>query len=175
MLVKMLIGISGGRHDGRQWPPAGWVLDIPDWEARDLVRSGFALNADPPPAQAALKQDWVDYAVGQGEDPAQAADMTKAELIEEAAAPPAGEPANVSLPAHTAAGPVAPESLPVPETSAGAGDPDTGRGASAEANPPAPADPKTAWIDYAVSQGAKADAAAGMTKADLMSRYGGRI
>jgi hypothetical protein len=50
------------------------------------------------------------------------------------------------------------------------GDPGT-----AEAGPPAPSGPKQSWVDYAVSQGATADEAAAMTKADLMSRYGGRL
>lgn len=44
---------------------------------------------------------------------------------------------------------------------------------------PAPADPKTAWIAYAVSRARtpeEADAARNiLTKADLMSRYGGRL
>lgn len=44
-----------------------------------------------------------------------------------------------------------------------------------QAEPPRPADPKQAWIDYAVSQGADEGEAASMTKIDLMSRYGGRI
>jgi hypothetical protein len=37
---------------------------------------------DEPPAQSALKEDWVAHAVAQGDDPEEAKDMTKAELIE---------------------------------------------------------------------------------------------
>ena len=36
-----------------------------------------------PPAQSALKADWVDHAVSQGMDPAEAADSTKDALVEQ--------------------------------------------------------------------------------------------
>jgi hypothetical protein len=41
--------------------------------------------------------------------------------------------------------------------------------------PPAPGDPKQAWVDYAVTQGMPADDASRMTKADLQSRFGPRL
>jgi hypothetical protein len=41
--------------------------------------------------------------------------------------------------------------------------------------PPRPADPKQAWVDYAAGQGMDPETAAAMSKADLMSRYGGRL
>lgn len=37
---------------------------------------------------------------------------------------------------------------------------------------PKPADPKADWVAYAISRGADSDAAADMTKADLVDRYG---
>lgn len=43
------------------------------------------------------------------------------------------------------------------------------------AAPPAPGDPKQAWVNYAVTQGMSADDAARMTKADLQSRFGPRL
>jgi hypothetical protein len=43
------------------------------------------------------------------------------------------------------------------------------------AEPPAPHDIKQKWIDYAVLCGENPDTARDMTKADLMSKYGGRL
>jgi hypothetical protein len=40
---------------------------------------------------------------------------------------------------------------------------------------PKPADPKQAWVDYAVSQGADLSAVADVTKQQLMQAYGGRL
>jgi hypothetical protein len=41
--------------------------------------------------------------------------------------------------------------------------------------PPAPGDPKQAWVDYAVTQGMAPEDATRMTKADLQSRFGPRL
>jgi hypothetical protein len=43
------------------------------------------------------------------------------------------------------------------------------------AEPPRPSDPKQDWIDYAEYRGLDREKAAAMSKADLMSRYGGRL
>jgi len=40
---------------------------------------------------------------------------------------------------------------------------------------PLPADPKQAWVDYAIAQGEDPDVAPRLTKADIMSKYGGRL
>jgi hypothetical protein len=40
---------------------------------------------------------------------------------------------------------------------------------------PAPADPKAAWVDYAVSRGATRAEAEDQTKAQLQAMYGGRL
>ncbi len=74
---------------------------------------------------------------------------------------PALAPMVVSQPAATAAGPLPspPEPEPDPEPPSA----------------PGPADPKAEWIGYAISRGADPDTAGRMTKADLMSRYGGRL
>jgi hypothetical protein len=45
MKVKTLGQISGTR-DGKEWPPSGSVLDLPEGEARDLVKSGMAVETD---------------------------------------------------------------------------------------------------------------------------------
>jgi len=35
----MFVGISGGRGDGTDWPPAGGVIELDDEEARHLVEA----------------------------------------------------------------------------------------------------------------------------------------
>lgn len=82
-------------------------------------------------------------------------------------------PAPVSLPAETAAGPVPAETEPVRVPDAEmVPDPEPEEAPEA----PKPADPKADWVEYAVkARGADPDVAFRMTKADLMSRYGGRM
>jgi len=46
--VRLLIHISGTRN-GEDWPPAGGRIDLPDQEAEDMVRNGYAAYADPVP------------------------------------------------------------------------------------------------------------------------------
>lgn len=82
-------------------------------------------------------------------------------------------PAPVSLPSHTAAGPdYTPESAPEEEPGPAASGADP-------PEPPKPADPKQDWMDYASDPRTPGhiteDEAGMMTKADLMSRYGGRL
>lgn len=42
MRVRMKVGVSGPRHDGRDWPAVGGDLVVPDWEAADLCTAGLA-------------------------------------------------------------------------------------------------------------------------------------
>lgn len=146
MIIQMLIGYSGGRYDDRPWPSLGTDFEVPDWEGEGLIRVGHARFV-------------------------RASDPPAAPPAPPPPAPPVLSPAGpvVSEPAATAAGPVTPEPAPEPAP-----------GPEPEPEPeelpaPGPADPKAAWIEYAISQGAKRDTAAAMTKADLMSRYGGRL
>lgn len=39
----MIVGVTGGRHDGTEWPPAGGKIDVPDWEADDLIAGNLAV------------------------------------------------------------------------------------------------------------------------------------
>lgn len=48
MYIRMRHYVSGGRHDGREWPPAGLVFEVPDWEGEDLIVHGHAVLAEPP-------------------------------------------------------------------------------------------------------------------------------
>lgn len=160
MLVTMRTQISGTR-DGERWPPPGEDIDVPDAEGWDLIRAELADQA----AQAEPGQL-------PGRPPAP-------EPAPEATAPPGTEVAVPEAPAAAEDG------------EPGTGDSaDTGQGEPAEtaaaepdvaaadtpAAAPGPSAPKQAWIDYAVNvHGADVHAASQMTKADLMSRYGGRL
>jgi len=142
MWVAMVISISGGRADGRPWPNAGYLLELPDAEGEDLIRGRMAVQVPvPQPVQAPVS-----------------------------APPPAAPPvqAPVSAPPQTAAGPV-----PAEPGTASAAEPAAAAGQEMEQ--PKPADPKQAWVDYAVSQGADLSAVADVTKQQLMQAYGGRL
>jgi hypothetical protein len=46
--IRMRDTISGGRHDGRPWPPAHTDFQVPAWEANDLLRGGLAYPGKEP-------------------------------------------------------------------------------------------------------------------------------
>jgi hypothetical protein len=99
------------------------------------------------------------------------------DLIRARHAIPADPPAVTAGPGTArvtaAAAPVIPEqAAAVPE---GIPEPAAAVPVPAETPAPGPADLKAAWVDYAVSQGTDRGQAEAMTKADLMSRYGGRL
>lgn len=148
--IRMLIGVSGSRHDGRPWPAASGEIDVPGWEAEDLIRAQIAVDA----GQADDEPVVPDPVPGESRPPSQieGEELAAAQYKPEPVAPP-----EVSAVAEVS---------PVAEVATGPEDPATA---------PAPNAPKQAWIDYAVSQGADVHAAGNMTKADLMSRYGGRL
>jgi hypothetical protein len=182
MIVAMTISMSGGRDDDRPWPGIGVPFEVTKAEGEGLVRWGHAVDLD----------DRVK--------PAQLAPNLRLP-----GTPHVSAPGPVSLPAETAAGPVDnPPPDPGPVYSSGdladdaadladnaadlaAGDVSADEPAEddepepeTQPEPPKPADPKQAWIDYAVSGAPVADRipepqASGMSKADLMSRYGGRL
>ena len=47
-MLRMLRHMTGGRHDGQEWPPFMGLIDVPEWEAPDLVSSGNAEYPDAP-------------------------------------------------------------------------------------------------------------------------------
>lgn len=46
MRVVMTVSLSGMR-DGKDWPPRGSVIDLPDDEAKTYIAGGMARPADP--------------------------------------------------------------------------------------------------------------------------------
>lgn len=57
MLVRLTVGISGTR-DGRPWPSRGSELDLPDEEARQMIKAGQAV-----PVTRNVNVDGIEYAV----------------------------------------------------------------------------------------------------------------
>lgn len=146
--VKMIVGVSGERHDGRKWPPMFGEIDVPGWEADDLIRGQNAVEAgaaaEPEPAPDVQVEAVASSEIAEAVAPA--------EITVQVGVTGPGE--------DGAAGPPA--------------EPDAVQPAPVVAPPPSA--PKQAWIDYAI-QACDADPAeaGAMTKADLMSRYGGRL
>lgn len=134
--IRLRETLSGGRIDGRPWPVAGGIIDVPDWEAEHAVNAGWAYYDEPEPAP---EPEPVP-----GPVQAQAA-----EAQAEAVAPVRQDELEPEL-AQEASAPEVPE-------------------------PPRPSDPKPDWVDYAVIRGMDRDKATEMSKADLMSKYGGRL
>jgi|SRR5215472_6847455 len=93
---------------------------------------------------------------------AEAADLVAAQIAVPAKAPekPAEEPESVLEPAPEPEE-VQPEEEPAMEEGTG--------------EAPSPSAPKADWVDYAVSKGEVPATAVSMTKADLQSKYGGRL
>lgn len=198
MLIRMSVGMSGGRHDDQAWPPLHGTIEVPDWEGIELVRGGMAV-----PEGDAARGLWREYrasGIWQAHEYL-AGRQAAPEPEREPLLPPPPErdpvPEVVSV-APPQVSPVA-EVSPVAGTSEtemtrdpedehdrleavadGTEPPDPGPEPEqvTEAEPaerPAPSAPKQAWIDYAVTQGADVHEASAMTKVDLMSRYGGRL
>jgi hypothetical protein len=181
--LRMIATLSGGGPNDRNWRdyPAGSELTVEDWEAEELIRIGLAV---PVPDQG-----------GEGNTPVAPEPVAEAPAETEPGAgasagtqqlpgalPQPEDGTGVSALAQvsplasagggTAAG--APEPEPVPEPGAGSGDSMPDRDTAVPA-PPAPHENKQRWIDYAVRLGSDPDRAAAMTKAELMSKYGGRL
>jgi hypothetical protein len=131
MIIRMILQMSGGRYDGRNWPIVGANFWVPDEEGQGLVGCGAAVffSADPK---------------------AKTVPEPKAEMVTE---PEPGELEPAAPVAAPAAVPVTP----------------------AELARPTPADPKAAWVEYAVGQGASRDDAENRTKVQLQAAYGGRL
>jgi hypothetical protein len=185
--VTMTVSMSGGGPGGRDWRdyPAGASLDVADWEAEDLIRIGLAVagpdRAEPeepaaPEVAAPAEAPAAESEPGAG---AAAEETGGAESMEDGTGvSPLAQVSPLAETAGTAAGvteakpeppPPAPEPPPAP-----APEPEQ-LPTQAPVLRPMPSDVKQLWIDYAVSQGEDREQAHSMTKADLMSKYGGRL
>lgn len=146
MWIEMVMHMSGTRANGEKYPPGWTPFEVADWEGEHLVKGGMARPVAPPATRA----------------PAPPAPPAPAAPAPQPAAPEL--PVPKSEPSLTAAGPAAPAAEP---EAPAAQEPDIPR--------PSPSDPKQSWIDYAIARGMDWDTASRMTKADLQSRFGGRL
>jgi len=147
MWVQMLEGISGGRPGGDAWPPKYAVFEVDDDEGIALVRGQLARQVAAP--------DWARPAPPPSAPPAAQSWETPVSVTEVTQTPAAVKAAE--------AAPPVPHHEPPPPAP------------SPEVPRPAPADPKSAWVAYAVSQGTSLDEAGALTKAQLQSAFGGRL
>lgn len=152
MWIETMMHMSGTRANGEKYPPGWTPFEVADWEGEQLIRGGMARQVAMP--------DWAKpRPPKQSPPPAPERVQAAPEL-----------PVPRSEPSLTAAGPLtaeAPAETPV------AAEPEPGQEQAGPA--PAPSDPKQAWVDYAITRGMDADAAARMTKVDLQSRFGPRL
>lgn len=189
MLVRMRHHISGGRADGRPWPVpvpgdvSSGLIEVSDTEGADLVRGEMAQPGDPFAAdrlaEMGVDSPFARYVPEVIPDdppgPPEPAFRPGRERPQPGPGPAAVPPPEVSPLA--AASPVAEVAGGHAATQAAVFAPEVPSAESPGTGPPpAPGAPKQAWIDYAVTaHGADVHAASNMTKADLMSRYGGRM
>jgi hypothetical protein len=116
--IRMVQERTGGRHDGRAWPPVGGELYVEDEEGAAVCAAGWAI---PVPEDTPVEL----RATGKATEEARGAE-SPAEAPEE---PGDGKPAVNA--------------------------------------------PKSAWVAWAARSGAPVVDLEAMTKADLVSRYGG--
>lgn len=160
MWIELINGMSGTRANGDRYPPMFTPFQVADWEGENLVRAEVARRVaapaivPPEPLPVPAHAMPPEPARAPAQEPAQ---DTGRSFTPEDAQEPAPEPAYVD--ARESAQESAWETAPGP----------------AQSRRPVAADPKQAWIDHAISQGADPDTAARMTKADLQSRYGSRL
>jgi hypothetical protein len=146
MIIQMTLPMSGTRPGGERWPAPFTDFEVAPWEGKHLIGAGMAVEV--PDRTPPSEQPGF----GQGASDPQP---------DEPPAQPDGFP------------PGEPElKLPEPDLSAPAPDP------AREPVPqpaPQPADPKQAWVDYAISKGTPPDMANAWTKQRLMAEFGGRL
>jgi hypothetical protein len=176
MLIRMLTHISGGRN-GVPWPPAGGTIEVPDDEGASLIRADIAV-ASGKDAKAVMDQLAEQPTPGHPSkvDARPPSQVEGERLAAEAAAAQEAAPAVASSAEPPGELPSLAPDVAGQDEAGGAGNAEEDAAESSPvAEAPGPSAPKQAWIDYAVSTGAGPDTAAAMTKADLMSRYGGRL
>jgi hypothetical protein len=147
MTIQMTTAMSGGRIDDRPWPPPFTDFEVVYWEGQNLVRAGVAFEATDrtPPSQQPGFGQGASDPEPEGQQPQEPVVLETGPVTVVDHEPGPGEAQVVEEPAH-----------PGPER-------------------PQPADPKQAWVDYAIAQGIPPDMANAWTKQRLMAEFGGRL
>lgn len=177
MKVRMRYQMSGGRHDGQPWPALNGTIDVPEWEARDLIRAEIAVPADSASKEVAGELAEQPTPGHPSKIDVRPPSQIEGEELAAQAAAEQGDPAAVAESSEPS-GELPSLARDVAGLDEAGGDGNAAQDAaesSSVAGSPGPSAPKAAWIAYAISQGADEDTTAAMTKADLMSRYGGRL
>jgi hypothetical protein len=176
MLVRMLLQVSGGRN-GVPWPPENETIEVPDAEGADLIRAEVAVAAGKD-AKAVMDRLAEQPVPGRPSklDARPPSQIEGEELAARAAAEQGDPPAVAATEEPPGELPSLAPDVADKDEAGGAGNAEEDAAESSPvAEAPGPSAPKQAWINYAISTGADPDKAAAMTKADLMSRYGGRL
>lgn len=155
--VRMLWDMQGGRFDGQRWPGYLKEIDVPDWEAADLISGGIAEPVEAPVLNRGfdvLKTADPDYESGlkpaDGEEPAAISDY---DIDDAGPVLAAGDDDFNDDFADSDEDSEAVEVTPQvkrPYTSAN----------------------RAAWDEYAISKGASPSKLENMTKAQVVSEYG---
>jgi hypothetical protein len=143
----MLMTMSGGRYDNRPWPPYYGTIDVPQWEADQLIGGQNAEYADEPELDRG-------YNVLETPDPGWEAKLK-------------GEEPEKNLP-ETMLQPVSGDFLDDVDDD----DFERDEPVKQKMQRPAPADNKAAWVEWAIANGANGNQASSQTKVQLISEYG---
>lgn len=149
----MIMSMQGARYDGREWPGYNGLLDVPEWEANDLINSGLAELPDEEPLNRnyeVLREPDPDfeYRLKYGMAPEQAEEEDDDFGYEE----PDDEDDDFDRDSDDEPA----EQEPVAE----------------KVHKPKTTDNKAAWLVYANSLGANIVDGESVTKAHLVSSYG---
>lgn len=153
---------GGGRYDGREWPAYGELFDVPEWEAQEMFANGDAEPASVPDRplgwnvlrEPSLDWDKPEFATGGvvENDPGEHGNAVPLFLDNSQVIPHYDDDFSFDEPGDDDFGVREPEEDMVARPSAN--------------------EAKAKWIGWAVANGATYDEANGMTKADLIARYG---
>ena len=154
-VVRMLIHRTGGRFDGQAWPPYLDTIDVPQWEADELIAEGHAALPEDyllDRGYDVLKVPAVDYESG-----------LKVKGVEE-------EEVDPRYVHHTH------EDREVADFDSDFDRDDSDddferEEVTAPVKRPTTVDTKARWIEWAVFKGATEAKAAAMTKAQLIKEY----
>lgn len=144
--VRMLVDMQGGRHDNQQWPGYKGVIDVPQWEADQLIRGGNAEPYDAPD----LNRGWdvLRAATPDYESYLERLDGENEVEDEEEGIVVAYDDDDDDFDRR-----------------------DDEDEVTTQVKRPATSDNKAAWIAWAVSQGATVERASAKTKAQLIADY----
>lgn len=165
MIIRMIQNMSGGRYDNQQWPPAGIDFEVPDEEGEALIRDRNALfvrHSAVAPEPVVIVEQIVSEPSPTGSGPIWSSAATGPAWStpgDEKADKPAAKPALEKAAPEPTPDEIAHEAAPLAQTP----------------NRPKPSESKRLWEDYAVAKGMDPDDAVDSTKAELMSKFGGRL